>query len=54
MAMPWPPPGEDPGCPELKLFLPDFCPDHAFLPANERKNTYLGTRKKFLSPIKSL
>jgi hypothetical protein len=36
-------PGEHPGCPKLELFLPIFCPDHAFLPTNERKNTYLLT-----------
>jgi hypothetical protein len=46
-------PGEHPGCPKLELFLPIFCPDHAFLPTNERKNTYLlMDRKKCVSPIK--
>jgi len=47
-------PGEDPGCPKLELFLPIFCPDHAFLPTNERKNTYfLCTERNLFLPLKT-
>ncbi len=47
-------PGEDPGRPKLELLLPIFCPDHAFLPTNEKEEYLLKDRKKFVSPIKNL